>query len=68
MILDDILQKSGLKEGVHYHKQEYTRNEFGQIMSNDEGGKMRTDVIVDFPDGHKMIIDSKVSLTAYGQR
>ncbi len=65
MILDDILQKSGLKEGVHYHKQEYTRNEFGQIMSNDEGGKMRTDVIVDFPDGHKMIIDSKVSLTAY---
>lgn len=65
MILDDILSKSGLTEGIHYHKQEYTRDEQGRIISNDEGGKMRTDVIVDFPGDRKMIIDSKVSLTAY---
>jgi DNA recombination protein RmuC len=65
MILDDILAKSGLKDGIHYHKQEYTRDDSGNIIVNDEGGKMRTDVIVDFPGGRKMIIDSKVSLTAY---
>lgn len=65
MILDDILIKSGLKEGVHYHKQEYTRSDNGSVAVNEEGERMRTDVIVDFPGGRKMIIDSKVSLTAY---
>ncbi len=57
MILEMVLEKSGLSKGREYDVQ--------QSLNTEEGKRYRPDVIVHLPNGKDIVIDSKVSLTAY---
>jgi len=57
LILERVLEKSGLEKGREYEVQ--------QSFTNEEGSRVFPDVVINLPDGKKMIVDSKVSLVAY---
>ena len=57
LILERVLEKSGLEKGREYEVQ--------QSFKNEDGSRVLPDVVINLPDGKKMIVDSKVSLTAY---
>ncbi len=57
LVLERVLLKSGLERGREY--------EIQQSFVNEEGSRVFPDVVINLPDGKKMIVDSKVSLTAY---
>lgn len=64
MILRQILEKSGLEEGVNFTMQA-THNADGSKIVGEESNLLRPDVIFHLPEGKHIVIDSKVSLTAY---
>ncbi len=57
IVLDRVLERSGLVKGQEYYTQSSTRNEDGELI--------RPDVVVNLPEEKHIIIDSKVSLIAY---
>lgn len=64
MVLQTLLESAGMVEGQNFFTQ-VTRDETQRTLTDDEGNRMRPDVVVNLPDDHKMVIDSKVSLKAY---
>lgn len=57
LVLERVLEKSGLEKGREYEVQ--------QAFTTAEGTRILPDVIINLPDGKKMVVDSKVSLIAY---
>lgn len=57
LVLERVLEKSGLEKGREYEVQ--------QSFINNDGNRVLPDVVINLPDGKKMIVDSKVSLVAY---
>lgn len=57
LVLERVLEKSGLEKDREYFVQ--------QSFTTPEGQRLQPDVVIALPDGKKMIVDSKVTLTAY---
>ena len=65
IILDELLESQGLTKGVHYDIQSSIRDAAGDVVRNDDEHSMRPDVILHLDQKRDVIIDSKVSLTAF---
>ncbi|MEM9992367.1 MAG: DNA recombination protein RmuC, partial [Bacteroidota bacterium] len=55
--LELLLEKAGLKKDIHFRTQ--------VSLKDEQGNRKRPDFIIDLPEGRQLIIDAKVSLTAY---
>ena len=64
-VLDELLEAQGLTRGIHYDTQAVIRDAGGQVIKTEEGSLMRPDVILHLDQRREVIIDSKVSLTAF---
>jgi DNA recombination protein RmuC len=57
LMLESVLRSSGLEEGVHFDRQ--------QTSTDEDGRRLRPDVIVRLPDERRIVVDSKVNLVAW---
>lgn len=57
MILDNILERAGFRKGYEYQVQE--------SVTDSDGRRLRPDVVIDYTEGRRIIIDSKVSISDY---
>ncbi len=59
LVLERVLEKSGLEKDREYYVQ--------QSFTNEDGKRVMPDVVIHLPDNKKIIVDAKVSLVAYEQ-
>ena len=63
--LKQLLEDMGLEEGVQFELQETMKDADGRVIYGDEGRRLIPDAILHFPDRRDVIIDSKMSFTAF---
>ena len=64
-VLEELLDSQGLQCGIHYERECVIRDAAGNVVKTDTGGNLRPDVILHLDTMREVIIDSKVSLTAF---
>ena len=64
-VLDELLEAQGLTRGIHYDTQAVIRDASGRAIKSEEGSTLRPDIILHLDQRREVIIDSKVSLTAF---
>ena len=64
-VLDELLEAQGLTRGIHYDTQAVIRDASGQAIKSEGGSTLRPDIILHLDQRREVIIDSKVSLTAF---
>ncbi|MGN1226002.1 MAG: DNA recombination protein RmuC [Candidatus Cryptobacteroides sp.] len=64
-VLNELLDSQGLTEGIHYEVQSTICDECGHPVKNATGGILRPDVILHLDTKRDLVIDSKVSLSAF---
>ena len=68
LILSEILDAQGLRQGLNYDVQQVITDDKGNIVTNAESGKrMIPDVVMHYPNNEDVVIDSKMSVDAYYQ-
>jgi len=67
MILESLLENSGLTKGREYKVQEFLRDNAGNVIKDEMGKGLQPDMIIYYPDNRKVIVDSKVSLIAWDE-
>ena len=64
-VLAELLESQGLINGIHFDTQFVIRDKAGNVVKTDEGSSLRPDVILHLDTQRELIIDAKVSLSAY---
>lgn len=64
-VLTELLESQGLEEGIHFDTQTTLRDTAGNVLKGEGGARMRPDVILHLDRHRDVIIDAKVSLSAY---
>ncbi len=66
LILTEILEQNGFREGINYDVQQTLTDEKGRALENDNSGRrMIPDVILHYPKNEDVVIDAKMSIEAY---